>query len=1594
MKAHKAQRILSFLAMAAATVVMLGCPPPVGVKATIRTDERTRLEREILGERAAVSPRMVLLPLEREREGAVPQAELRRLHESYVELERRLAALGRHDAALRAWQAISLHNRGVLQARLGATGEAVALLEEGLGLTRQYGLAVLEWQMLMTRGALAEETQQRDCFRSAAETLLAAPLLSELDYALEGRQRRERLYAWLLGDALGAGEEEEALRYALEQEAVELARAMAPGEFSLPAGELRELARELAEARAAGARARDEVCNTPLSELQQDSCATVQAFGKAKTALEEVRERIRASSPAGGLFVPDPVDGVALHELLSEEAALLLFAPAGGDAYAAFLLGPTFKTAEVRLAPFLVEQASVAGARGGQVSPKVLSAAAGALLGPFAQDLEGGVEQLYLACPPELSGLAWQSLPFGEGLLSGRFRLAFLGGPSDLYWAFRQKTYGRESLLVCCAGAGECDRIGAWFADRTGISFFDVQRTGKSALPDAAAFVDNLWFSGPLEIMPASPTESHLVFPGELELLSGVTAGELCTYRTAAGCVGFARVEPMPFETRSFAALRVFTRAVIAAGVPSLAYGAACERMPDEVRDGFWLTFLEGVRRGSAAEAYGRALAAVEARWREAFRLYGFAGMTAREVAEYSKLEFNDVFRSASAHLAAGRHQEAAAGFLDLARMAEALQAESEAQKALRLARIQEYLVACMRKLRRYDLAARHQRLLIDSLDAYGQTPGAVMAAQYQSLGAVLTEGERFEDAAAAYGRSIELMGEHGGEERVARLLGELAKSLDRAAEYGEALATFQQALEKYRQLQQQGGVATQHQRIGTLYLNRLNDVPRAEENFREALRLFQASAGVAGTVGATVDIGICRRAVGDFDGALGLFAAARQKAEAEGLRDAVARALTETANTQWLRGEYQEALALVGQSNEIATELDSAFQLNVNHQLLGLIYWELNQYDRAHRALDVAIEEAWRAQRPLEVASAYNNRGIVYRRSGQYAKALEMFEQALAIDRRLRTRWGQAYDHRNIGMTLHRMGSYEEASGHMERAVALAGEIGDRVSLARALLALGDLRLDEGRLAEAEPLLQKALEESRAVVLPEVEWRALESLGRLLRRRGEDAAALDAFEKGVEVVERLRGMVKTEEFRSGFLTNKMDLYEDTVALLLDMDRPEEAFTYSERSRARKFIDILAQQAFELGSDRERELYARQQELSRQMRAVREALAREEDAGRRSEVTARLQELQRRYSDLLVDIRVANPALSSFVTVEVPGPRDLAQVLPDDVSLVVYYAMKDELAIWVWRQGRLAVRRVAVSRDELAQRIKTYRLMVQNREMLDDVQEFSKGLDGVLVGPVRDLIEGSRAVGIVPHRGLHYLSFASLYDGEAFLVERYPLFYSPSASLLGHFLRGEPPSAKAELQVLAIGNPRVGSPAYELPFTEREVVSVERDFVNVTALTGEKATEEWVKQNISRFDVVHFGAHGHFDPVNPLFSSLRLAPQQDDGILHLHEVMGLEIGATLVTLSACQSGLGDLRSADELVSLSRAFTYAGTRSILSTLWRVDDVSTALVTKHFYRHYVDHGAAESLRHAQLQVMNDGRHYHPTYWGGVILTGDYR
>lgn len=195
--------------------------------------------------------------------------------------------------------------------------------------------------------------------------------------------------------------------------------------------------------------------------------------------------------------------------------------------------------------------------------------------------------------------------------------------------------------------------------------------------------------------------------------------------------------------------------------------------------------------------------------------------------------------------------------------------------------------------------------------------------------------------------------------------------------------------------------------------------------------------------------------------------------------------------------------------------------------------------------------------------------------------------------------------------------------------------------------------------------------------------------------------------------------------------------------------------------------------------------------------------------------------------------------------------------------------------------------------------------------------------------------------------------------------------YLSSASLL-QFTAGKRKSGREK--ILAVGNPKSSNPAVELRAAEFETRSVARLYRGSRTLLREKATEEKIKELSAGYDVLHFAAHGELRDDDPLSSAILLANDgKEDGRLEVREIFQMSINADLVVLSGCETGLGKLSDGDEFVGLTRAFIYAGTPSVVASLWKVEDRSTAALMASFYRNLRTMTKVEALRQAQLELI---------------------
>lgn len=887
--------------------------------------------------------------------------------------------------------------------------------------------------------------------------------------------------------------------------------------------------------------------------------------------------------------------------------------------------------------------------------------------------------------------------------------------------------------------------------------------------------------------------------------------------------------------------------------------------------------------------------------------------------------------------------------------------------------------------LGRYERSLEHQKRLNEIRRAAGDVPK--LADSLLITGVIQTKLRRYEDAVASMSEALDIYRSEGMMEKMASASANLGLAEEGFARYGRALEAFEDALGTRRRMGDEINSATELRRIGRIYHLRLNLFDKARESYKEALALYLKAGDKSSALLSLIELGALEEDAGNLEEAEKIFREALEKAGEQNDVKLLALAQFHLGNVHWFRGEYEPAYTWIRKSIKRAEDEGDAAQQTISLNTLGLIHWTLNDYRKALEALEKSLALARESGARLDEGSALNNIGLVYRNMGELERSIDYFGQALKIDEELGSKWAMAYDARNMSISRLLMKDIPHAEELARRAVDLSTEIGDKVNTAKSRLQLAEVMAAKEDWEKAYPEFEKVWKEAGGAGLAEVEWRAARGVGRGLAARGDREGAIEAYKKAVDVVERMRASIKIEELKSGFLDDKQDLYEELILLLLDQNDVKQAFGYAERSRARGFIDILGTAKIKLKDEESQKEYERIVSLKRELERLLRAAGAD---GNEEELSRRRREVSGKISEAIERLRVERPEVLQFVTVEPVDADEVMAAMGTQAALIEYMVTEKEVVIFVVTGKGVSAVRSPARRDKLSELVTRYRMIIQDRAPIGDEPE---RLGEILLRPVMGMIEDAEVIGIAPHRALHYLSFASIKPDGNYLIDRKPVFYTPSASVFLRAIKRRVEDGRERKKVMAVGNPALGSFDTDLPLSELEAKSIKWVFPEVEVIVREEATESRVTKNAPDYDILHIASHGQFEPENPLESSLFLSPDvENDGTLKVDEVFYMDLNADLVTLSACQTGLGEVSRGDDIVGLNRAFMYSGARSIVSTLWRVDDMASAILVKHFYRELVQDDKAAALRKAQLLVKH--RFPHPSFWAGFTLVGDYR
>ncbi len=331
----------------------------------------------------------------------------------------------------------------------------------------------------------------------------------------------------------------------------------------------------------------------------------------------------------------------------------------------------------------------------------------------------------------------------------------------------------------------------------------------------------------------------------------------------------------------------------------------------------------------------------------------------------------------------------------------------------------------------------------------------------------------------------------------------------------------------------------------------------------------------------------------------------------------------------------------------------------------------------------------------------------------------------------------------------------------------------------------------------------------------------------------------------------------------------------------------------------------------------------------------------------------------------------------------------LQRTLAADERVVQFHSLPERLVVWVVGPDSIVEKSVAVKRDELNELVETFRnsIVRGRRTAITNADK----LGAALLGPL-GIARGQRLV-VVPHGPLHYLPFQALRLDGRYIIETHPVAVAPSMSIAVQLAQRTP---RVNASLTAFGNPRIED-KYDLPGAETEVKQLAQLFPRNTVYMGAAATKTQFRDVASRSPLMHVAAHAEADAVDPLYSRILLANEGGkQNFLEAHEILGLPMdGTALVTLSACESGLGRIAQGDEVLGFTRSFLSAGSSSLIASLWPVSDDATAVLMSTLYGELSKgRDIQKAMQAGQLAVLKDPKMSHPFFWAPFNLIGNWR
>jgi CHAT domain-containing protein len=762
------------------------------------------------------------------------------------------------------------------------------------------------------------------------------------------------------------------------------------------------------------------------------------------------------------------------------------------------------------------------------------------------------------------------------------------------------------------------------------------------------------------------------------------------------------------------------------------------------------------------------------------------------------------------------------------------------------------------------------------------------------------------------------------------------------------------------------------------------------------------------------------------------------------------AQALSHLGNLYRATGKYTQAEEQLTVALSYRQKL-----LPANHELMAASYNDLGlvfSNSDADKALDyyekaLAIYQNLHGAEHPKIAIARTNTGFLYRRLELYGDAVNNFEAALKINEKVYPgpHAAKAFVLFNLGETYQKIGDTKAALAFYQRARTMYAEsYGPRhPELARVLNALGNLSLAARDYRVSLDYYQQALQANTAdfhdadvyanpplrdfydgnvllySLLSKAQALEAQHYGRTLKFR-DLTVALQTLQRCDTLIDKLRQQTASENDKITLGATANEVYGDGVRIAFEaaevafhkQSYRELAFYFAEKSKSAVLQEAIAEANAKAFAGIPTALLEEEQELKASIAQCAQKLAQKPDAVEEKRLRESLFTLNRNYASYTRRLEQQFPDYFNLrFNSSAPSTHQLQARLDAQTALLSYFIDEKNSHLYVFT---LTQKKFHITDHTLTKEFDKYTKGLRNSLLFNNEETYrlSASYLSSLLLPYHQL-DGIQHLVILPTGRLSSVPFETLlapvktamtqnmgYAAYPYLIQRYSVRYEFSAGLILQKPAPQPPSAAPSIFLCAPVTFPVADNLNDLPGTEAEVNAIAKRFdarkLGSRVCLRQQADEGRVKTgSLGTYTYIHFATHGIVDETHPELSRIFLQPGAgEDGHLFAGEVYNLNLKASLVTLSACQTGLGKLSKGEGVIGLSRALVYAGAKNILVSYWSVADESTSVLMEQFYGRLLDAPGevfAGTLRETKLGMIQDGKYAAPYYWAPFVLIG---